>query len=188
MSGVIRGHARSIEGVDMNNASRDEQELVRRLSGARARVAVLEELLEAERRSLELFERSLQGQPSESVRNGATDEMGYALGNSFVPASTQISIYLGLLRELFEGYPEKREHMRRAVAGAGRNRTYIATDRSALFSGKDRDWVTKNSVVLIPGWFADTNINLQTKQRNLTSCAQAAGLRDGIDFDVVWRP
>lgn len=175
----------------MDIENRLEQKLTGRLSIARSRIGILQDLLAVEQRAVELLERSLERRPpplSEAGRKIPPGAMGYAIGNCFFPASSQISIYLGCLRELFKRYPEKRELMRGAVAGAGRNRTFIATDRSALFLGKQKDWAARNSAVLVSGWFADTNINLKTKQRNLAACARAAGLRSGVDFTVAWTP
>lgn len=99
---------------------------------------------------------------------------------------TYIDIHVGLLRKLWNDFPERREAMASAMGRYGYSRNYVATSVEGLFSGMPAHKAKKFSRRLIDGWYVDSNINLERMRRILPAAVKAAGLNMNDDVRIYW--
>ncbi|MCL2661297.1 MAG: hypothetical protein FWD64_12390 [Acidobacteriaceae bacterium] len=114
---------------------------------------------------------------------------GYDYQGEHTPGRSFIGIYLGVLRRLLTDFQDKRETIANAMARSARNRRYIAQDPVALFKGKPKppEWISKYSVELVHGWYADKNLSADHIKSLLQIAVRAAGLRWKKDVKVYWQ-
>lgn len=99
---------------------------------------------------------------------------------------TYIDIHVGLLRKLWNDFPERREAMAYAMGRYGYSRNYVAASVEGLFSGMPAYKARKFSRRLIDGWYVDTNINLERMRRILPAAVHAAGLKINEEVRIFW--
>ena len=100
---------------------------------------------------------------------------------------TCIETYLEVLRRLWIELPNKRLAMAQAAANRGTNRRYLHQRREMLFSEKSAEWTKKHSKEFLPGWYVDTNLNLERMHCVLQAVIRAAGLHWNSDVKLYWR-
>lgn len=98
-----------------------------------------------------------------------------------------IDIHVGLLRKLWNDFPERQEAMASAMGRYGYSRNYVATSVEHLFTGMPEHKAKKFSRRLIDGWYVDSNINLERMRRILPAAVTSAGLKIGEDVQIYWR-
>jgi hypothetical protein len=98
-----------------------------------------------------------------------------------------IDLYACALEFLWNECPERRLDMASAMASCGNTRIYIATTREALFSGQSATPTMNHSLMLVEGWYLNTDINLARMRRVLCAAVHASGLRWGQDIRVQWK-
>lgn len=118
---------------------------------------------------------------------GAVHPAGFWFGDAFHPCSSQIDIYIGLLRAIAKHSEEALPRGAGALRDLGHSRCYLATDRTQLFPSQTEDWAHAHSRRVVEGWYADTNLSLELKQRLLRRVFRANGLREGTDVVILWR-
>ena len=124
-------------------------------------------------------------QPCAPTRKMAS--RGYVYQGEHRASRYFIDIYLGVLRRLWMGFPEKRGSIAEAMARSGYSRRYIAQNRASLFADKAPEWMLKYSAELVDGWYADKNLNQDHMRKLLPIAVRAAGLRWNKDVKVYWR-
>lgn len=124
--------------------------------------------------------------PSNSHTKLPTIGPGYVLRGQEVRHWNYIYIYLGVLRQLWQEFPDARDAMAEAMARCGVTRCYVARSVETLFQGKSMNWARKFSRPLVDGWYADTNMSLERMRRVLPMATKAAGLEWGKDLKVYW--
>lgn len=98
-----------------------------------------------------------------------------------------IDIHVGLLRKLWNDFPERREAMASAMGRYGYSRNYVATSTERLFTRMPEYKAKKFSRKLVDGWYVDSNINLERMRRILPAAVTAAGLKMTEDVRIYWR-
>jgi hypothetical protein len=63
----------------------------------------------------------------------------------------------------------------------------VSREQGLLFTAKSDDWIRRHSVVLVEGWYADTNLSRERIRTLLPVAVRAAGLRWDDDVKVFWR-
>lgn len=104
-----------------------------------------------------------------------------------IRAWNYIDIYTAALQRLWADHPDHRDAMAQAMASCGTTRCYVAKSITELFPGHSTSWAWRHSRNLEPGWFVDTNVNLERMRRVLPAAVAAAGLQFGRDVKVTWR-
>lgn len=121
------------------------------------------------------------------TRQGAFHPKGFWYRGSFKQCSTQIGIYLGLLRAIAHESGASMERTAAALRRRGaRSRAYLAPEPSQLFKGKTPEWIRAHSRRVVDGWYADTNLSLELKTQLVRHILRASDLRDGVDVAIVW--
>jgi hypothetical protein len=77
--------------------------------------------------------------------------------------------------------------MAQAMGCYGTTRAYVAQSHAELFPGQSLAWAQRYSRPLVPGWYADTNLNRERMRRILPAAVSAAGLKWGEDVKTYWR-
>jgi hypothetical protein len=144
----------------------------------------LDEMTRPERRPVEL--PPVPSDPGAAVQPRRRQPRGYFFRGCFIRKFSQTSVYVGLLRTLFEELPDKQDAMASAMALHRYSRTYVSRNRATLFRGKTDAWIDSHSVSLVDGWYADTQLGSTQKRRNIQRAVEAAGLRMGEDVTVFW--
>jgi len=98
-----------------------------------------------------------------------------------------IDVYLDLLRRLWIEFPDRREQMARRVGMYGTMRAYIAKSQAELFPGQPIAFAYRHSRMLVEGWYADTNINVERMRRILPAAVAVVDLKWGEDVKAWWR-
>ena len=98
-----------------------------------------------------------------------------------------IDIHIDLLRRLWVEFPDRRDAMAQAMGCYGTTRAYVAKSHAELFPGQSIAWAQRYSRLLVPGWYADTNLNRERMRRILPAAVSAAGLKWGEDVKTYWR-
>ena len=104
-----------------------------------------------------------------------------------VRAWSAIDIHAGLLRRLWNDFPEKREAMAAAMGARGYSRAYVARSAAELFPGKPAAWAAKFSRPLVDGWVIDTNLNRPRIATLLRVAVLASGLTWSEHVQIFWR-
>ncbi len=124
--------------------------------------------------------------PVDLTTAGALHPRGFWYGGTFRRCSTQIDVYLGLLRAIAKSSDDAMPRAAAALHRGGRSRRYIANNPFALFRSRTPTWAAQHSAHIVEGWYADTNLSLDQKKQLIRDVLRAAGLRDGIDVVIVW--
>lgn len=111
---------------------------------------------------------------------------GFRLGSHFHRCSTKKDIYIGIWRALWAAHPSRRDPMMHASRLAARNRRYVATSRSQLFSGRQVAWCNTHSSPIGDGWYVDTNLSGRQMRVLLSRIISAAGLPPGARPEITW--
>jgi hypothetical protein len=98
-----------------------------------------------------------------------------------------IDMHVGVLKCLWEDFPEQRDAIAVAVGRRGSSRAYVARSREGLFQGKSAAWAYRFSRELLDGWYVDTNLSRERIRAIMPAAVRASGLRWGEDVQVLWR-
>ena len=125
--------------------------------------------------------------PVTLTARGAFQPCGFWFRGNFHRCETQVDVYLGLLRQIAALSQDAMPRTAEALRYEGRSRTYLATDPTRLFPDRAPGWARAHCRSVAEGWYADTNLNLNTKKNLVRLILQANGLREGTDVVIVWR-
>jgi hypothetical protein len=156
-------------------------------------LATLREKVHALRATTASAPGEIQGSVSEPcipvylTSRGAVHPSGFWLAGEFHPCSSQIGIYIGLLRAMAQHSEDALPRAAGALRELGHSRCYLATERRQLFPSQPEEWARAHSRRVAEGWYADTNLNLELKQRLIRRILRANGLREGLDVVIFWR-
>ncbi|MCU0694836.1 MAG: hypothetical protein MUF54_25975, partial [Polyangiaceae bacterium] len=90
------------------------------------------------------------------------------------------------LRAIAKDEPEALTRTAAELHRCGRTRTYLATSREHLFRNQTEQWARAHSRRIVEGWFADSNLGLDTMKKLTRRILRANGLREGIEVVILW--
>lgn len=124
--------------------------------------------------------------PVNLTTHGAFHPRGFCFRGTFQRCDSYIDIYLGLLRSIARHMPDAMQRTAFALQRHGRIRRYLAPEPAQLFQGKTADWARSHSCRVVDGWYADTNLSLNTMRQQVRRILRANGLCEGTDVVIVW--
>ncbi len=124
--------------------------------------------------------------PVDLTPRGAFHPRGFLYRGIFHRCSTQIDIYIGLLRAIASGSQNAMARTAAALKCGTQTRSFLATCPTQLFKSQTPDWAAGHSRRVIEGWYADTNLSLQLKKKLIRRILRANDLREGSDVVIVW--
>ena len=131
--------------------------------------------------------RRLPEIPVYLTSRGAIHPSGFWFAGVFHQCTSQIDIYIGLLRALAQRSDDALPRAAAALRGLGHSRCYLAPDRALLCPSQTDEWRRAHSRRVVDGWYADSNLSLALKQRLLRRIFRASGIREGVDVVILWQ-
>jgi len=113
---------------------------------------------------------------------------GFEYKGQFYRHAHKIDIYMGILKLLFNEFPQQTAIIVSRVQLIGRSRSYLSRDREALFPGKSHAWTSRHCAQLDGEWWADTNLSGRTMISILSAATRSVGIKLGGELKTSWSP
>ena len=117
---------------------------------------------------------------------GVFHPRGFWYRGTFQRCAAYIDIYVELLRAIAKDEPESLTRTAAELHRYGRTRTYLATSREVLFRNQTEQWARAHSRRIVEGWFADSNLGLDTMKKLTRRILRVNGLQEGVERRDPW--